>query len=226
MRWLLLALLALTLTGCSLREWLGLDRPATPPPPAAPPPAPPPLEDAPADPAAALRAERDELRALLAGVESRLKAAEIEKTLAPLRTLTAWAAYIGMAVALLSVVGLVLLKVGVGLPMGGRLIAGIGAAGLALAACAVGLGQSLPWLAPVGLGLLLLLVLACITWAALTWRRAGARAAGEWKTYAGALPPEIRERLDAESRRRQGRDADLVDVLLGPARPASNPDHG
>lgn len=163
----------------------------------------------------ALRAQLAALDGERAALRTRLRAAESEATLAPLRALTAWATWIGGAVALLSVAALVLLRVGVGLPVGARLIAGIGVAGLSLAAAAMGLGQALPWLGPVGLGALALLVLGGVGWAAYTWRRAGGVAAAQWKEYAARLPADVREILDRHSRDAQGRLAGAVDALLG-----------
>ncbi len=195
--------------------------PITPPAPFVPP-APPPMDQPEADPVAALRAERDKLRGDLADVESRLKAAEEEATLAPLRALTKWAAYIGGAIAGLAVVALVLVRFGLGLPIGTRLILGIGAAGLALASCAVGFGQILPWIGPIGIGLMALIIVASLLWAALTWKRGGEAAASEWVRYASALDDERRKQLDALSQDLQGKAATIVDRLL-PAPPTNNP---
>jgi hypothetical protein len=146
--------------------------------------------------------------------KAQARALREEVTLAPLRALTTWAAWIGGAVALAAVVGGVLLKIGVGLPIGGRLIAGIGISGLALAAAAVGLGQALPWIGPIGLGFLVVLVVGGVAWAALTWRRAGGVAAAEWVRYAEALPADARKMLDENSRKAQGALAAHVDHLL------------
>lgn len=137
-----------------------------------------------------------------------------EIALAPLRALTTWAQWIGGAVALLAVVAGVLLKVGVGLPVGGRLILGVGLSGLALAASAAGLGSALPWIGPVGLGLLVALVLAGLGWAAYTWKRGGEAAAAEWRRYAVELPYQTKDKLDALSKSLQGERAAIVDKLL------------
>lgn len=137
-----------------------------------------------------------------------------EIALAPLRALTTWAQWIGGAVALLAVVGGVLLKVGVGLPIGGRLILGVGLSGLALAASAAGLGQALPWIGPIGLGLMVALVLAGLGWAAYTWKRGGECVAAEWRRYAIDLPQDVRNRLDKESVSLQGQRRAIVDKLL------------
>lgn len=138
-----------------------------------------------------------------------------EISLAPLRALTTWAQWIGGAVALLAVVAGVLLKVGVGLPVGGRLILGVGLSGVALAAAAAGLGSALPWIGPIGLGILVLAVLAGLGWAAYTWKRGGEAAAAEWRRYAIDLPQNIRDRLDQESVSLQGKRKAIVDKLLG-----------
>lgn len=218
-RWLLVPLAAFALVGCTVNLGGCFGRADVPTVPAPEPPPLPPADDAkPADPVSDLRAERDRLKADLAGIESRLRAAESEKTLAPLRALTRWAAWIGGVIALASVFGLFLLRVGVGLPVGSRLLVGIGVSGLVLSASAVGLGQALPWIGPAGLGFLVLLVLGGVGWAALTWRKAGQVAASEWQHYAASLPRDLREQLDGYSKARQvlaGRSIpDTVDMLL------------
>lgn len=218
------------LIGCLIGSMLAMVLPAcgTPRPPPIPPPAPfvppapPPMDQPEADPVAALRSERDKLRGDLAAIDSRLKAAEQEATLAPLRALTKWAAYIGGAIAGLAVVALVLVRFGLGLPIGTRLILGIGAAGLVLASCAVGFGQILPWIGPIGIGLLVLVIVASLLWAALTWKRGGEAAASEWVRYASALDDERRRQLDALSQDLQGKAATIVNRLL-PAPPTNNP---
>jgi predicted small lipoprotein YifL len=204
MRALLVLMTLAAVAGC----WL---RPSVPVPPV------PPVAAAPED-AAALRAHRDRLLAELAGVQAQLRSAEREATLAPLRALCTWATWIGGAVALLGVVGLILLRVGAPwLPVGGRFLLAVVASGVGLSAAALGLGQALPWLGPIGLGLLILLVVGGLAWAALTWRRGGRAAAQEWKRYANHLPEEVRQRLDAVSLAVQGRDRAVVDRLLGGA---------
>ena len=208
-------LLCVGIAGCAL---FGMPRPPEKPPAPVPPMV---ANPAPSDPVAALRAERDQIRSELAALDSKLRAAEREKAIAPLRTLTTWAQWIGGAVALLAVVGGVLLKVGVGLPVGGRLILGVGLSGVALAAAAAGLGSALPWIGPIGLGVLVLAVLAGLGWAAYTWKRGGEAAASEWVRYASALDDDRRRVLDDLSRSLQGRAATIVDKLLPP--PTNNP---
>jgi uncharacterized membrane protein len=187
---------------------------APPPPPVILPPAPPPI-DPPADPLPALRAERDQLRADLAAVDSRLRSAEAEARVAPLRALTTWAMWIGGIAALAGVVGLILLRVGAPwMPVGGRFCVGVAVAGLGLVVAAAGLAQALPWLPVVGLILLAVLLLAGLAWAAITWRRGGRAVAAEWRAYADEVPVDIRRRLDEFSRLRQGGAVGAVDQLL------------
>lgn len=212
MRLATIILLPLIPLGCTYKGCTGPERPATPKPPShgitVPPPAP---TETDVD---SLRAQLAALNAERAALKSRLRDAEYEATVAPLRALTTWAAWIGGAVALLSVVALALMRFGLGIPLGMRTIAGIGATGLGLAACAVGLGQALPWIGPVGLASMALAIVGGLGWAAYTWRKAGAVAATEWRTYASHLPGEIRAKLDSGSRKAQGRLAAAVDALL------------
>jgi len=164
---------------------------------------------------ATLRGQVAEKQSLITDRENIIAIAKRDAALAPLRALTTWAAWIGGAVALLGVVALVLVRVGVPwLPIGGRLCIGVSLAGLALSAAALGLGEALPWLGPIGIGALVLAVLAGLVMSAMSWKRGGHAAAREWSAYASHLPEEVRAHLDAGSQGRQGAEAVIVSRLL------------
>lgn len=217
--------LCICIAGCAL---LGMPRkPESKPAPPAPPansvvPAPPLADDAPLkdrlayweNRATVLEGATARLNAEAKDARKQAESARREISLAPLRALTTWAQWIGGAVALLAVVAGVLLKVGVGLPVGGRLILGVGLSGVALAASAAGLGSALPWIGPIGLGILVLAVLAGLGWAAYTWKRGGEAVAAEWRRYAVDVPQHIRKKLDEESVSLQGKRKAIVDKLL------------